>query len=429
MKLHSTFAAVYVLLLLWIETTSTAWAFLQPSQKKIPSSCLSLFKAKRQRLRSLFVPRNSRHERITKNENTTAATSGRPNHQDVAAQLNVRPLTEAPNWVWKFAWRGHGRMLPLLHWRDAAVPRDSAQSLKVVWNKALVSIDRKSPGYDSGWVYDSLPRRSRWVLKVFRPLFPRLHHANIEIRTVYLNRVIQQEIDHARARQQRVRLITLGGGYDTRGVRLLSTVSDNEATEGTTTDKVTMMTSGVFLDNNTSQITENLVDEVWELDLPDVLDSKRAMLERLQKQRQRRRNGTPVLLPQLCPIDLNNLTDVEHLLGRILSQNDANETEWYTIFISEGVLIYLDDPTALLQCCAKSIRDSNNQNASSSSSTTTTASLCFADRLANVPSHARADGLLELERAGNWSLLDWTPKPGLARHMGIARLCNHERIE
>ena len=80
-------------------------------------------------------------------------------------------------------------------------------------------------------------------------------------------------------------------------------------------------------------------------------------------------------------------------------------------------MIYLP-PTAaatLLQLCV--------QEAAAAGATRT--SVCFADRLPNIDgcdmSSARAAlraGGLELDKA------TWLPKPGLARHMGVAR-ANH----
>jgi hypothetical protein len=56
-----------------------------------------------------------------------------PDPDDVAARLNVQPYTRAPAKVWKYAWRGHGRLLKLFHWKDPAAAKDIDQSLKVVW--------------------------------------------------------------------------------------------------------------------------------------------------------------------------------------------------------------------------------------------------------------------------------------------------------
>lgn len=305
-----------------------------------------------------------------------------PSPNEIAASIGLRPLRQAPNWVWKIAWRGHGRLLPLLHINDQAKPKDADQSLKVLWNKAIVSIDKSSPGYDQEWTYDLLPRPSRTLLRIARPFLPRLHHANIEIRTVYLDQIIQQEIEtYHNNENKHIRLVILGGGYDPRGARLL---------------------------------TENKVQQAFELDLAQVLAAKRQMLERLKMRRTKR--GQSFRSPQLVAVDLNNHTALVQLLEELVqspknddSQHDA--ASWHTIFVSEGVLIYIDDPNEVLRLCANAINDDKKGR---------TASLCFADRLAEVPGGDEVAGGLAFSQAG-WDLIEWKPKPGLARHMGLAR--------
>ena len=296
-----------------------------------------------------------------------------PFPNDIAADLSIKPFTEVPGWVWKFAWRGHGRLLPLLHANDQAKPEDSDQSLKVLWNKAVVSIDSSSPGYDDEWTFDLMPSPSRALLRLVRPFLPRLHHANIEIRTTYLNQIIQKEM--VLNQDKKIRLVTLGGGYDPRGARLLSTLPD-------------------------------VVAEAWELDLLGVLLSKQKMLETLEMRRIQRSGSFKY--PQLRPIDLNDHAAATSLLREIVQPNDNS---WHTIFISEGLLIYLDDPNGLLKVCADVMKASRAGGAS----------LCIADRLANVPGGDQDAGRTELSKAG-WDLVEWRPKPGLARHMGLARL-------
>ena len=51
----------------------------------------------------------------------------------------------------------------------------------------------------------------------------------------------------------------------------------------------------------------------------------------------------------------------------------------------------------------------------------TSSYLCFADRLENIPGGDEDAADIEMNSTG-WELIDWWPKPGLARHMGVARL-------
>mmetsp|Transcript_35583 Transcript_35583/g.77997 ORF Transcript_35583/g.77997 Transcript_35583/m.77997 type:complete len:83 (-) Transcript_35583:1046-1294(-) len=75
-------------------------------------------------------------------------------------------------------------------------------------------------------------------------------------------------------------------------------------------------------------------------------------------------------------------------------------------------MIYLDEgiPSALLRICSN-VLDSKDLSGS----------LCFADRLENIPEGYLSDAITELTSNG-WELNEWLPKPGLARHMGQASL-------
>lgn len=313
-----------------------------------------------------------------------------PDPDEVAARVGVRPCTRAPKVFWKIAWRGHGRLLPLLHWNDAAAPKDSSQSLKVLWCKGISSVDTGSPVRDDLWTFDMLPNPSRWLLRLIpNGLFPRLHHGNVEVRTAYLNQVIEQIMQEAihntgaatPVQPLTIRMVSIGAGYDGRTSQWLSSST-----------------------NMPSQISI----QGWELDLESVIESKRLMLNRLE-QRRRRRNAT-VRIPELRSIDLNELdTTASNVLKELLRHHKGNRGPTITIFVLEGVLIYLDKgiPTRLLQRLAELSRNDVQSH------------LCFADRLENVPGGEEAAAVSVLRDAG-WTLQDWCPKPGLARHMGWA---------
>ncbi|KAG7359888.1 leucine carboxyl methyltransferase [Nitzschia inconspicua] len=209
-------------------------------------------------------------------------------HVSIAQRLNVKPgMMDFSPRFWKFAWRMHGRLLPLLHIWDKARTADLDNCLKVLWCKALVGLDWNSPAYDGGLAYDMLPSLTRWLVKLPERVFPRLVHFIIELRTVYLDRALQEEMQHAKdlrsvsnvTQQQqnhtdscfsRIRLVTLGAGYDTRSVKFLN-------------------------DDGGCQI-----DEAWELDMQTVIASKSIMLERL---RTRRPNAK---IPKLVGQDLTD---------------------------------------------------------------------------------------------------------------------------
>ena len=73
-------------------------------------------------------------------------------------------------------------------------------------------------------------------------------------------------------------------------------------------------------------------------------------------------------------------------------------------------MIYLNDgvPHGLLQLCRDVLRNTRSQG-----------SLVFADRLEHIPGGNLDIAHSILAQVG-WRILDWHPKPGLARHMGVA---------
>lgn len=227
-----------------------------------------------------------------------------------------------------------------------------------------------------------LPDYSRWWMLKLIPvsLYPRLHHANVEFRTVFLNRSIQQEIARLPL-STKIRLISIGSGYDVRSTRMLS--------------------------------QNARVHEAWELDLPVVVDGKRALLERL---RQRRETKGPVTLPELRPVDLNDLEAVKTILGEFSRRK--GDDSWHTIYIVEGVMMFLEDgiPKELLQL----FRDTAKANGEN-------ASVCFADHLTHSNDTLTDDQEREMVKSlfcsAGWNhFVHWAVKPGRARQMGCVRI-------
>lgn len=340
---------------------------------------------------SLSQPNAVRGERY-QSENSTL-----PSPEIIAARLGVKPTKEASKKTWHRAIKIHKRLLPLLHSTDHCTPPDSSLNLACMWWKGLSGNDRSSPVYDNGLAYDFLPSGWRSIIRPSR-LYPRLHHGNVELRTAYLDSQIAEiamnikgnsvitdqkningDSDIHSSATVKIRLVSMGAGYDTRGVKM---------------------------------IERKTVDQVIEFDLPEVVDAKEKLFKRLLKRRPWL-NGLPI--PTLVPSDLNDLSDVKEKLKAILVQDDSNgddKVEWHTIFVFEGVMIYLDDnvPSSLLDITSTLLCENKLEG-----------SLCFADRLENVPGGDLDMGVKELE-ANGWKLKDWSPKPGLARHMGSASL-------
>ena len=313
-----------------------------------------------------------------KNENSTL-----PPPEIIAAKLGVKPTRRASNKTWKRAWIIGKRMIPVLHSTDSCKPPDSSLNLLCMWWKGLSGNDKSSPVCDDGLAYDLLPSGWRKIIKP-RRLYPRLHHGNVELRTAYLDQHVTEIASALKLNESssapKIRLVCMGAGYDTRGIKMTE---------------------------------RKIVDQVVELDLQHVVDAKERLFRRLVKRRPWLKD---LSMPTLLPSDFNDLADVEEKLQSLLQSTDNNE--WHTIFVFEGVMIYLDEnvPSSLLSITSKLLRE-NNQNGS----------LCFADRLENVPGGDYDKGVIEMETNG-WKLKDWSPKPGLAKHMGTASLISTKSI-
>ena len=436
-----------------------------------------------------------------------------------------------------------------LHLFDNCHPKDSKLSLACLWWKAISGNDVTSCVYDYSLSYDLLPPITRSIVsgRLCR-WYPRLHHANVEIRTAYLDKSIvnvinmilkddnddneqrQQQLHNHQQQQKRrkkIRLIVMGGGYDTRSIKLLeqsllqSLDIDSDDESGRSDDHyyynllrkkynrhttktqrrrrwyhrllqrlrrskidtnsnsssfkddttATIQTSSTSGNNAFANITSSNYDiQSYELDLPEVVIAKRKLLsKRLYRRRPwlQKFDGSKSRIsssrrgaeeeggdgnggeeyPILIEADFNDLNGTRSLLERIVLSQHENESEDATtadndggyddddvtnIIVFEGVMIYLDEgiPHALLEICSDVLRKSREQqqqqkkkNTSSKNKETPIGYLCFADRLENIPGGDEDAAQLEMESTG-WELIDWLSKPGLARHMGVARVAD-----
>ena len=118
-------------------------------------------------------------------------------------------------------------------------------------------------------------------------------------------------------------------------------------------------------------------------------------------------------------LDLNDIVEFQRQL-QFLFESDNNDNKekkeeilHHTIFVVEGVLMYLEEGRAaeVLQACADAARQSGGL-----------ASLCFADRLFGRSDCDPVPMQQELAKTG-WKLYEWAPSPNAnAKHMGIAHL-------
>ena len=332
-----------------------------------------------QKERKLPNPNFQRGSNYGQSNNSTI-----PQPSEVAKQLGVKPIKEASAKEWKRAWRFLKKIIPILHMFDKCKPADSSLNIACMWWKAITGNDKSSPVYDNGLSYDILPSGFRlFVSRRLCRFYPRLHHANVELRTAFLDSAIQRIVVDKQKQHKKIRLICLGAGYDLRSIKLME---------------------------------RGWVDEAYELDLKDVVVAKEKLIGhgRLLKRRPWLKNK--VQLPKLIPSDLNDIEIVRDQLKSIIQRKNKDDTNdeslFHNIFVFEGVMIYLDEgiPSALLNVTSSVLKEASVDG-----------SLCFADRLENIPGGDYDLGNEELSRNG-WSLTQWCPKPGLARHMGAASL-------
>ena len=272
--------------------------------------------------------------------------------------------------------------------------------------------------------------------------------------------------------KKKLRLIVMGGGYDTRSIKLLErsllmneTILHYDSLKQKKRNskrkqqrwwkrfirrrpqnkKKKEQHSSTLNNNAFDNITtsSNYELECYELDLPEVVVAKRKLLQtRLVKRRPWLHDSIATgEYPKLISVDFNNLQETKDVLERILLlSSSTNSTDYsndreeekertydnddvYNIILFEGVMIYLNEgiPHSLLGLCSSVLNNANTQSSSSLVEAAARGYLCFADRLENIPGGDEKAANVEMESTG-WELIDWLSKPGLARHMGLARL-------
>lgn len=238
-----------------------------------------------------------------------------------------------------------------------------------------------------------------------------------------------------------IRLIVMGGGYDTRSFKFIEHHLAHDDPTGMLLRKrrtrkrfVSRKPRPNPLDALPPTTQYNL--RCYELDLPEVVNTKRKLIEsRVSRRRPWLKKSIAdktMHNPILMEVDLNNMNQTQSVLESILSSKDANsinggnDAPTANIILFEGVMIYLDKgvPHSLLELCSNTLKK-QNANLSSESRINDNGSklnyLCFADRLDNIPGGDEDLAKTEMDSTG-WTLEDWLSKPGLARHMGYACL-------
>ncbi|GMH79004.1 hypothetical protein TrLO_g7719 [Triparma laevis f. longispina] len=277
----------------------------------------------------------------------------------------------APKAVWKFAWDAGKvalRVLPRL--TRSYVPVDSNVNLSVLYWKAI--------GGDET-ARKMLPGRLSRVLTArgVRMLYPRLHHQNVKIRSKYIDTRIKEIVEEM-AEDVLLKILIVGSGFDSRGVKLIEEYSDRDI-------------------------------EVYEFDLPKVIEEKRIVLN------QSKLDKGVVGGLRLGGVDLNEIDEARGILLEVIRggrRKQQQQQQQRVVIVLEAVIIYVDDPTAVLNLLAEVLRESGSGG-----------TLVFADRLPKEQVSYANEG-----EAGTflgdlgYELMDFLPKPGLASSMGVAKI-------
>jgi hypothetical protein len=279
----------------------------------------------------------------------------------VSESLGCEAPLKAPAWVWKMAWEFFKAVIPVLHAFDRCRAGDTHLNLSVAWWKAIAGNRRGVSTSDGGLAWDLLPPVSRQIVRYpLCLLYPRLHHQNVALRTSYIDSTCRSEMQRAHARGQRVRLVSVGAGFDTRSFKMAAP-------------------DPLSLASLSSPSDVNLVRS-YELDLPDVVAQKTRVIE--QRLLRRRPHLTPYA-PTLIAADLNDPSPFFDILFEEITKKEGltragagagagdggAQSDVHTIFVCEALMIYLKAPEVLLRESARLARSIGS------------ASLCFADRL------------------------------------------------
>ena len=311
----------------------------------------------------------------------------------------------------------------MLHYFDKCAAKDNNLNLAVLWWKAISGNRVGSSTFDGFIAYDLLPPITRFIVGFpFSWLYPNLHHQNVALRTAFLDKSVLDVLREDQISAQPPtnnenvkdlstasdynddslipRVITLGAGFDTRSLRFRGIKSDTSTTATSTTA--------------TSTSSSTLNADFYEVDLPAVVSQKSNIFQRYLK---RRPNS---ILPKLYGADLNDLDEVKKQLGLIFSDKNSgdksNSKKRKTVFVIEAVLMYLKEENVMPLLSACMIEAAKHSS---------TVELCFADRLPGMPQNdtdlqVEKEAAEKLLRSVGLDLLTWQPKPGRARHMGIA---------
>lgn len=143
-----------------------------------------------------------------------------------------------------------------------------------MWWKAIAGNRRGTVTDDGGFAYDLLPPWTRLVCSYpLSLLYPALHHQNVAIRTLFLDRAVAEALSACSSFDRPAPVVlVLGAGFDTRAARFAAkVVKSTEPTEPIDGPARSEPASPVWV----------------ELDLPAVVSQKRLFTARLKRRRHR----------------------------------------------------------------------------------------------------------------------------------------------
>lgn len=377
---------------------------------------------------------------------------------ELSSKYNIQEPWNAPKFVWTWAWKLHTIMLPILHYFDKCFPQDTFVNLSVLWWKSISGSNRHGPLYDYGIAYDFLPPFMRIIVSYpLCLLYPKLHHQNVALRTLYLDEVIEEQLNNNISDLQ----------SSSSGLLLTPSTTTASSAASLSSPKTHVLTLGAGFDTRSLRLAlQHHNHTTWhEFDLSRVIQQKQSVLNRYLQRRQRFYNKiikresclTEDLIPKLYSIDMNNISAVVESLHTALSSISVQKGD-KVIFITEASLLYLNQSVVapLLASCMKTAGiyvDPRNikycfadrfplpctdfmsstagtiQTATTKSTTTTAITMIPVTHRNNITTSSSIYDIdigVEKEEALSFfhsvgmKVDTWQIKPGRARHMGVA---------
>ena len=156
------------------------------------------------------------------------------------------------------------------------------------------------------------------------------------------------------------------------------------------------------------ELSANSRPEAIELDLPNVIDAKKALLNSSVFQERR---PSCKKFPVMVGTDLNDDLATKATLKRLLREGDPSERT-FTMFLLEGVLVHLDFASGSPHKILRLLRDLSVNKESSC--------LIFCDYIQGVKNR-NLDIVRDVLHKTGWELSEFLATPTKTPHFGVAR--------